>query len=84
LDLPNDEVADLKTCRIGDCKLKLGQATIDRIRREIDWSKHTAIPDIKALIRRVALEYVTAYQRGGNAELAICRDSHRPTFVANE
>jgi hypothetical protein len=84
LDLPNDEVADLKTCRIGDCELKLSQATIDRIRREIDWSRHTAIPDVKALMRRVALEYVTAYQRGGNAELAIYRDSDRPTFVARE
>lgn len=84
MDLPNDEVNDLKSCRVGDCELKLGQATINRIRSEIDWSKRSAISDVKALLREVALGYVTAYQRGGNEELAIYRDKDGPTFVAKE
>ena len=39
---------------------------------------------MKALARRLAFEFVTAYQRGGNSELAVYRDSEHPTFVARE
>jgi len=36
------------------------------------------------MARQMALEYVQAYRDGGNAELAIYRDTERPQFIANE
>jgi len=39
---------------------------------------------VERSIRRLALEYVTAYLKGGNSRLAIYRDTARPTFVAQE
>jgi hypothetical protein len=84
LRLPPDDLADLRTCRVGDCEIKLGAAALHRIQREIDWSKPTARGDAEALARRLALDYVSGYLAGGNAQLATYRDGDRPTFVAQE
>lgn len=84
LRLPRDDVADLKNCRLAACEIKLSQSSLERLRREIDWSKPSAAADVEALTRELALEYVTGYLEGGNARLAVYRDARRPTFVANE
>jgi hypothetical protein len=84
LRLPPDDLADLRTCRVGSCELKLSEAALARIRREIDWSQPAARSDAEALARRLALDYVTGYLEGGNARLAVYRDADRPTFVAQE
>ena len=84
LNLSNEDVADLQTCRVGNCKLKMGKDGIARFHSEIQWSKPTAIEDARALFRQLALEYVIAYQQGGNAQLAVYQDKHQPTFVARE
>ena len=84
MTLPDDDVTDLKSCKVGQCQLKLSQAAIERLRREVDWSKPTARADVDRLARTLAFEYVNGYLEGGNARLAVYRDSDRPTFVANE
>ena len=84
MTLPADDIEDLKSCRVGDCELKLSQDAVDRMRRTVDWSKPTAARDAEALARQLALEYVTGYLEGGNDRLAVYRDRGRPTFVASE
>ena len=84
LSLPPDDLADLKTCKVGDCELKLGEAALVRIQKTTDWSKPTATADVERTFRGLALEYVTGYLEGGNSRLAIYRDTARPTFVAEE
>jgi hypothetical protein len=84
LTLPAEDVSDLKTCRVGSCELKLGEAALTRLQKEIDWSKATAAADVERLFRTFALQYVNAYLEGGNERLAVYRDSDRPTFVAKE
>ena len=84
LKVPPEDLADLRTCRVGDCELKVSEAALRRLHKETDWSKPTANADLERSIRRIALEYVTAYQAGGNSELAVYRDASRPTFVAQE
>ena len=84
LQLPADDVAALRTCGIGDCEIKLGESTLNRLQRDIDWKKPTAKDDVEALARRQALQYVIGYLEGGNAQLAVYRDDTRPTFVARE
>lgn len=84
MDVPDEDVADLRRCRLGSCELKLSEAALTRIRNEIDWSKPTAHADVEAIAKQIAFDYVTGYLEGGNARLAAYRDSSRPTFVGEE
>jgi hypothetical protein len=84
LELPEEDVRDLRKCRAGECQVKLDENAIDRIQKEVDWSKPTVAAEVNAVARQLALEYVTAYQRGGNKELAVYRDKKRPAYVAEE
>jgi hypothetical protein len=84
LSLPPDDIADLKSCKVGKCELKLGEAALTRMQKEIDWSKPTATADVERSMRALALQYVTGYLEGGNSRLATYRDTDRPTFVAQE
>ena len=82
--LPPDDLSDLRQCKVGSCELKLGEGALNRLRKEVDWSKPTATSDAEQLARRLMLEYVNGYLEGGNARLATYRDSSRPTFIAQE
>jgi hypothetical protein len=84
LELPDDDIEDLRNCRVGDCELKLGADALKTLRAQVDWNGPLAKSDATAVIRRLSLEYVTGYRDGGNARLAIYRDKDRPTYVANE
>jgi hypothetical protein len=84
LRLPDDDLDDLRSCRVGDCAVKLGEEALDRFRSEIDWKAPNARASANALMQRLALEHATRYLEGGNERLAVYRDSSRPTFVAQE
>jgi len=84
LHLSDDDVADLRKCRVGECEVKLGEQALQRFRSEIDWNSSNAGAAADALMQRLALEYVTGYLEGGNERLAVYRDKSRPTFVARE
>ena len=84
LTLPPSDLKDLRSCRIQDCELKLSEKTINRVRKEIDWSKSTAAADVDRLGRQLMFDYVKGYLEGGNARLATYRDTDRPTFVGEE
>lgn len=84
LRLPDEDIEALRTCRVGDCDVKLGEAALNRFRTEINWNAPNARDAANALMRQLAFEYVTRYLEGGNAQLAAYRDTSRPTFVAQE
>jgi len=84
LTLPPDDVADLRSCKVGDCEVKLGETALLRIQKETHWSEPSATADVERSMRRLAHEYVTAYLKGGDSRLAVYRDAKRPTFVAQE
>src|SRR5262245_43626351 len=84
LKLSDEDVDDLKKCRVGDCQLKLGADAISRLRAGSQRSKHSASKNVQSLFRQLALEYVDRYQRGGNAELEVYRDKSRPISIATE
>jgi len=84
LKLPAEDIEDLRSCRVSSCELKLAASAIERIRREVDWSKPDADKRVNAIAREMALAHVTSYLQGGNEQLAVYRDLDRPTFVAGE
>ena len=82
LHLPEEDVADLRSCRIGNCEVKLGQQALQAFQTEVDWKAPGTQAAAEAVMRRLAYEYVTGYLAGGNERLAVYRDNARPTFVA--
>ena len=48
LTLPADDLEDLKSCRVGSCELKLSEASLNRIRKEIDWSNSPRPQELSA------------------------------------
>jgi hypothetical protein len=82
--MSDEDVADLRTCRVGACKVKLDEKALARFQTEIDWNAPNHKAAVEALMRRLALEYVTGYVEGGDERLAVYRDKTRPTFVARE
>ena len=84
LKLPDDDLADLQSCEVGDCELKLGAEALGRVRKEVNWKAPDAKSQVERLMRSLAVSYVTAYREGGNNELAVYRDGERPTYIANE
>jgi hypothetical protein len=83
LELPAEDIAALRRCRPGDCDVKLGTGAFDQLAR-FDWAAPDVTARIDALARKLSLDYIEAYRRGGNAELAIYLDSNRPQFIAAE
>ena len=83
LTLPKGDVDALKRCRPGSCDVKLGQGAFDQL-KQIDWNQPDAAAAVNRLARRAALEYIQAYRKGGNQELAIYLDTDRPQFIARE
>ena len=57
MTLPAEDVADLRTCRVGSCDLKLGEAALTRLQKEIDWSKPTATVDVERLFRTLVCDF---------------------------
>jgi len=84
LGISDRDFKDLKDCRVGSCVIRLDAEGMGLLQSDVDWSKPTARADANAVFRRLALQYVNAYREGGNAKLAVYRNSDRPTFVASE
>ena len=82
--LPEDDLADLRTCRVGSCALKLGEQALKRFQSQVNWNGPDASASANRLMRQLAFEYVTRYLAGGNNSLAVYRDNSRPTFIAQE
>lgn len=84
LKLPKEDLESLRSCRVGDCEIKLGESALQRLRQSVDWSKPDATSTAEQLVKQLMLEYSTGYAQAGNDRLAVYRDADRPTFVASE
>lgn len=79
-----EDLEDLRNCKVSDCKLKMGEQGLERIRAAVDWESGNASQRADSVLQELAYEYVTGYLEGGNDRLAVHRDKSRPTFVAEE
>jgi hypothetical protein len=55
---------DVRTCRIGDCDVRLPADTIQRFRREIGASAPDVQKRTEAMFKQVLLDHVRAYEKG--------------------
>jgi hypothetical protein len=78
LTLEDSDVEAARKCRPGDCALKLASSAIERVRAEVVGPLAEAKPKATALVRRMLVEYVAAYQTGGISALATYNDKEKP------
>lgn len=59
-------------------------SSIEELRRSIDWSATGVDERVNHLLQQTALQFLGAYQRGGNTVLGAYHDKRDPTEVARQ
>ena len=83
LALPEEDVADLRRCRPGDCDVKLGERAFEQLTK-IDRQARDADAQIQQFARQMAFDAVEGYRKRGKAAFDRSLDEHPPRPVAAE
>jgi hypothetical protein len=67
LTIDNDDLKDLRECRVDACDVRLSAEGIERVRHDVDWSAAGALPKAAQLVRQLLTEYVARYRESGAA-----------------
>lgn len=84
LSIDEADIELLRTCRVGACDVKLSAKVIERLQKEINWSAPDYRQRAEQLVKQALFEYVTQYQKGGNAALGEYHDQQYPLRIADE
>jgi len=84
LTLPRKDVEALRTCRPGDCDVKLSAEAMRRFRDEVDWSSPNAAREADEVAHEMIFDLVRAYQTEGNAALGEYDDGDESLPVAEQ
>jgi len=84
LSLDADELAALKSCRPGNCDLRLGDTAIQQFQTDVDWAAADAGRRANLLTRQLLLGHAQAYLKGGDAALGAYHDEKKPRVAADE
>lgn len=83
LALDAEDVRDLKSCRPGDCEIRMPAAFMPRFQK-VSWTAADAPAQATTLARALVAEYVAAYQKGGDAAIGALHDAAKPLEQSNE
>ena len=84
MTLDEADIRRLRDCEVADCGVRLSSAAIERFRTGVNWRAPDAPAKAADLMRRILVEYVTAYlERGPSAEMEYA-DSPSRLALANE
>ena len=73
-----DEIDELRTCKPADCDIHLSGASLDTLRSAINWKAPDAAEQVNAAARKRAVDYVTAYEKQGDAALVTYTTKSKP------
>jgi hypothetical protein len=79
-----DDVDDLKKCKPEHCEVQLPKEDIEEFQNKIDWSSADPVGEVNDLAKKMALEALLAYQKGGNEALGTYRDKKIPAQVSEQ
>jgi len=82
LTLDREEIDSLRSCKPGNCDLRIGGAAIETIRRAVNWNALNAAEQAQRAVRKALVDYVTAYQARGDRVLVTYNDRSRPVSLA--
>ena len=78
------EVDQLKSCRPGDCDIRLSGNGLHALRTSVDWAAADYVDRVNAFARKAAVDYVTAYQARGDAALITYNDRAEPVRLGDQ
>lgn len=76
-----DEIEELKSCRVGDCDIRLGGRSLEQLRSAVDWNAPDYADRVNTLARQSAVAYVTDYLARGDAALVTFNDRDEPVSM---
>jgi hypothetical protein len=83
--LPFEEYdLNVRTCRAGDCRVRLSAADIARFQREVNWRSPSWQAESAAVWREVLGGYASAYASAGPSTLPVYANKEEPLAVADE
>jgi hypothetical protein len=80
--LDEEDVKQLKDCRPGHCEIQLPAESMEEFQKSVNWSAPDVADQVNRLARRMALDALLQYEKGGNAALGTYRDKNHPAAVA--
>jgi hypothetical protein len=84
LTVDDADLQALRSCRPGDCDVKVARSVMDRLQREISWSSPDAKACATALLRQMLTDLAAAYMKGGTPEMTTYEDKNKPLDTAAE
>ncbi len=84
LTVPDEDIAALRTCKPGDCDVKVGGAGLAELQAAVNFNAPDAATRVNAFVRERLVAYVAGYIARGNAALVTYHDKSEPTSLATE
>jgi hypothetical protein len=84
LTLEAGDVTALRTCRPGDCDLRIGAAGMTEFQKALDWKAADVTERVNQLARERITAYVADYLTRGNDALITYDDRQQPVKLVNE
>lgn len=84
LTLESYDLDTIRTCRPGDCGVRLPTASLEQFQREVNWSAADWRERAGQVWRRLLAGYASDYVANGNKALAEYRNKELPLSVAQE
>ena len=81
MDIPDEDLAGLEDCEPGDCSMKLGRESLERIRAEVDWRAADAASQAESILQEQAFRSAQAYVAGGSEALGGYDDKDEPDSI---
>jgi hypothetical protein len=80
--LNEQDIAELKGCKIEHCQFQLPKEAIEDFQRSINWSTPDTADRVNRRAQQLALQALQEYMQGGNSALGAYRDKKHPAEVA--
>jgi hypothetical protein len=84
LTIEDRDIEDLKDCVVGDCRLKLSTAMIERLHQEVNWEAPNYRARAIQLLKTMLLDYVRDYMARGDVALIRYNDKAQEVRLAEE
>ena len=84
LSLNADDIAQLRSCKPGDCDLRIGGSALTTIRNGIDWGAPDAAAQVNTRVRDAIVKYIAAYMKTGDEALVTYNDREQPVSLRQQ